>query len=308
MTLDITSTFSSKQEAIASIMEKNIAEKKPHKVLRSCQDRYTVGCSEKECLFRVNVRRRKDGLFHVSSFHEHTCSKLFPKVKTSWVKEKAKEAISNDKIVGPNSLQNTMRVDYGVNIKKWTSQRALRKARSSLSNDEDGFGKLAQLFDALRESDGNTTTDIVTKDGLFFRAFLCPGSCANAFAFTLRIVGMDACHLKTKHGGVLLVMTAIDGNSNIFPVCLGIAEGENKDSWSWFLRNVRASLGIGGGAGVVIMSDMEKGLDGAVSEVLPHAHHGYCLFHMEKNFVKKFHSNMDSFFVSGLKMYDEERV
>ena len=165
MTLDITTTFSSKQEAIASIMEKNIAEKKPNKVLRSCQDRYVVGCSEEECLFRVNVRRRADGLFHVSSFHEHTCSQLFPKVKTSWVKERAKETIANDKIVGPNGLQNTIRVDYGVNIKRWTSQRAILKARASLSKDEDGFGKLVQLFTALRETDGETTTDIVTKEG-----------------------------------------------------------------------------------------------------------------------------------------------
>ena len=99
MNLDITTTFSSKREAIASIMDKNVKEKKPHRVLRSCRDRYTVGCSDEECLFRVNVRRREDGLFHVSSFHKHTCSKLFPKVKTNWVKEKANEAISNDKII-----------------------------------------------------------------------------------------------------------------------------------------------------------------------------------------------------------------
>ena len=112
MTLDITTTFSSKREAIASIIEKNVKEKKPHKVMGSCRDRYTVGCSDEECLFRVNVRKREDGLFHVSSFHEHTCSKLFPKVKTSWVKEKAKEAISNDKIIGPNGLQNTIRVEF----------------------------------------------------------------------------------------------------------------------------------------------------------------------------------------------------
>ena len=61
-TLDIKTTFSSKQEATTSIMEKNVKEKNPHKVPRSCRDRYTVGCSDEECLFRVNARRGADGL------------------------------------------------------------------------------------------------------------------------------------------------------------------------------------------------------------------------------------------------------
>ena len=128
-----------------------------------------------------------------------------------------------------------------MNIKKRTSQRAILKARASLSKDEDGFGKLVQLFDALLETDGKTTTDIVTKEGLFFHAFLCPGACANAFGFTLRVAGKDACHLKTKHGWVLLVMTAVDSYSNIFP-CLGMAEGDSKVHPRLFPVNFRASL------------------------------------------------------------------
>ena len=115
-----------------------------------------------------------------------------------------------------------IRVDYGVNIKKWTSQRAILKARASLSREEEGFGKLASLLYTLRETNRNTTTDIVTKDGKFFRAFFCPGACADAFGESLRVAGIDACHLKTKHGGVLLVLTVLDGNLNIFPSVLAL--------------------------------------------------------------------------------------
>ena len=57
MTLDITTTLSFQQEAIASIMEKNKTDKKPHEVLRSCQAGFVVGCSEDECIFRMNVIR-----------------------------------------------------------------------------------------------------------------------------------------------------------------------------------------------------------------------------------------------------------
>ena len=152
---------------------------------------------------------------------------------------------------------------------------------------------MSSLFDTLRESDPNTTTDIVVQDGHFHRAFLCPGACSRAFGLSLHVIGVDGCHLKTKYGGVLFVATALDGNSNIFPICIGIAEGENSDSWTWFLRNARVALGIGEGTGVVVLSDMEKGLERALADVLPQAQHSLCLFHIEKNFVKKFKTNMN---------------
>ena len=180
-----------------------------------------------------------------------------------------------------------------MNVKAWTSKRSLAKARASISKVEEGFGKLAHLFDTLRESDRDTTTDIVTHDGRFHRAFFCPGACSRAFGLTLRVVGVDGCHLKTKYGGVLLVATVLDGNSNIFPACIGIAEGESSESWTWFLRNARISLGLGEGDGVVVLRDMEKGLERALTDVLPLARHGLCLFHIEKNFVKKFKTNMN---------------
>ena len=44
---------------------------------------------------------------------------------------------------------------------------------------------------------------------------------------------------------------------------------------------------------MVVLSDMEKGLERALTDVLPKALHGLCLFHIEKNFVKKFKSNMN---------------
>ena len=134
-----TTTFSSKKEAVSFVLDKVVADKKPHKVIRSCQERYTVGCREEDCLFRISVRKRTDGLFHIASFHEHTCTKLFPTVKTNWVRTKAKEMISNQRITGPNGLQNMIRVDYGVNIKKGTSQRAILKAGASLSREDEGF-------------------------------------------------------------------------------------------------------------------------------------------------------------------------
>ena len=265
-----------------------------------------VVCKTEDCCYKVNVRKRGDGLFHVSSYHDHTCDNIFAKVTTNWVRKKAKELLPNKSSIRPRELQDSIRLKYGVNVAGWTSNRSLVKARASISKVEEGFGKLAHLFDTLRESDRATITDLVTQESRFHRAFLCPGACSRAFGLSLRVVGVDGCHMKTKYGGVLLVATVLDGNSNIFPACIGIAEGESSDSWTWFLRNVRISLGLGDGDGVVVLSDMEKGLERALTDVLPKALHGLCLFHIEKNFVKKFKSNMNGVLWKAAKCTTQE--
>ena len=87
---------------------------------------------------------------------------------------------------------------------------------------------------------------------------------------------------KAKYGGVLLVLTVLDGDGRVFPGVLGVAESENGDTWSWFIQQVRVALNIGDGHGVVVLSDREKGIDKAVSDFLPRACHSFCVFHIKK--------------------------
>ena len=111
-----------------------------------------------------------------------------------------------------------------------------------------------------------------------------PGPCARAFQHSTRVVGLDACHIKARYGGVLLVMSVLDGNGNVFPCALGVAESENMATWTWFVNLVRAGLHIeDGGEGIVVLGDREKGLERAVNELLPRACHGYCVCHINKN-------------------------
>ena len=49
-------------DAVAAVVERNIADKKPHKVVRSARDRYTVCCKDPECLYSVTIRKCLDGL------------------------------------------------------------------------------------------------------------------------------------------------------------------------------------------------------------------------------------------------------
>ena len=116
--------------------------------------------------------------------------------------------------------------------------------------------------------------------------------CIAAFQHTTGVIGLDACHIKASYGGVLLVMTVLDGNGNVFPAALGIAESENTSSWTWFLTLVKTPFRIEDGSGVVFLSDREKGIDAAVSGVFPRAKHSYCAYHIEKNLKRNHHTRL----------------
>ena len=90
---DPSTVFMSKQEAVASIAEKNVVDKKPFKVARSSSDRYMVVCKTEGCCYKVNVMKRGDGLFHVSSFHEHTCDNIFAKLTTNRVLQRQRSCL-----------------------------------------------------------------------------------------------------------------------------------------------------------------------------------------------------------------------
>ena len=44
------------------------------------------------------------------------------------------------------------------------------------------------------------------------------------------IIGLDACHLKTKLEGQLIVAIARDPNEKYFPLAVAVVESETKDS------------------------------------------------------------------------------
>ncbi|GJU71236.1 transposase, MuDR, MULE transposase domain protein [Tanacetum coccineum] len=72
---------------------------------------------------------------------------------------------------------------------------------------------------------------------------------------------------ESKLNGVLAAATCIDGNNSLFPLAYSVLESENAESWTWFLENLRKAIGIPNG--LVISSDMQKGLEIAIMQIYP---------------------------------------
>ncbi|GKB63284.1 uncharacterized protein Tco_0919470 [Tanacetum coccineum] len=156
---------------------------------------------------------------------------------------------------------------------------------------EDSF----MMIDALKEEIRNrnpgsivdTDFEISGNKKCFQRFFISLAACSRGFILGCRpYISLDGYHLKGKFTCVLVSATGIDGNNSIFPVAYGVLESENTASWSWFLKLLKEEIEIPDG--LVISSDMQKGLEAAISDVYPSVEHRECIRHLYSNFKKKF--------------------
>ncbi|XP_031120889.1 uncharacterized protein LOC116024127 [Ipomoea triloba] len=103
--------------------------------------------------------------------------------------------------------------------------------------------------------------------------------------FMRPIIGVDGCHLKLATRGQMLIAIGIDANDSIFPLAYAIVEGENKQSWCWFLEFLKRDLLIGehNEEEFTFRSDKQKGLLPAFEDTLPRSEHRFCVRHLHGN-------------------------
>ncbi|KAF2300758.1 hypothetical protein GH714_015588 [Hevea brasiliensis] len=94
--------------------------------------------------------------------------------------------------------------------------------------------------------------------------------------------------LKGTHGGKLLSVVAIEPNDCIFPLAYVVVRIECGESWKWFLDMLKNDLQMHNSFSWTFISDKQKGLIGAVSELFPNVEHRFCVRHLYTNFRGRF--------------------
>ena len=301
------SAFGSKKDIRRFVQAKSVAEKKPFKITKTEPMRYVVKCTKDCCRFKLLFRGNDLGVFELVEERAHTCISHVGTVKREWVRERVNDILNSKPKVTPEELSQAIRDEFHVTVKRKMISNALADVKRTRSDVGDSFGLTASFLEALKGKNEGTTTSLVSVDGVFVRAFLCPGVCSRAFKHTTKIIGLDACHVKTKHGGTLLVLTVLDGNGSVFPAALGIAESENASTWCWFLNLVKIAFAIDdGGEGLVFISDREKGIDISTNEVFPRAAHSNCVFHIAKNVKVRYKTSLNGLLFKAANALDKK--
>ena len=92
-------------------------------------------------------------------------------------------------------------------------------------------GTILMKIHTFNEGDLAAEMDLICGVPYFERLYICLEGCKKGFMASCRpIIGLDACHLKTKSGGQLIIAVARDLNEEYFPLMYAVVEAETKDS------------------------------------------------------------------------------
>jgi hypothetical protein len=156
---------------------------------------------------------------------------------------------------------------------------------------EDSFQLLLRWKEAVLEKmpDSVIDIDVRVEDGkIFFSRFFCAfGPCLQGFREGCRpYISVDSTALNGRWNGHLPSATSVDGHNWMYPLAFGFFESETKDSWTWFMTQLRKA--IGDLPILAVCSDACKGLTAAVEHVFPNAEKRECFRHLMQNYVKHF--------------------
>ncbi|KAK8661454.1 hypothetical protein V6N13_091057 [Hibiscus sabdariffa] len=91
---------------------------------------------------------------------------------------------------------------------------------------------------------------------------------------------------QQKRDSEIIAAVGRDANDQIYPIAWAVVEVETKETWRWFLKNLKTNIHLGGVAGFIIMSDIQKGLIEEISLTLPAVEHHFCAGHFYSNWKK----------------------
>ncbi|KAJ9556984.1 hypothetical protein OSB04_011598 [Centaurea solstitialis] len=197
-----------------------------------------------------------------------------------WIADVVTDKLKSDGDVGCSELRKWLMKTYNVDVPYMRVYKGKELAYADMyGNWEDSFIKIDDFREELRKRNAGSVVEIdfETKGDKkhFLRIFISLAACFKGFLAGCRpYIGLDACHLKGKFNGVLAAATSIDGNNGMFPVAYAVLESENTNSWTWFLESLKKAIGTPNG--LVISSDMQKGLEIAITQVYPDVEHREC--------------------------------
>ena len=99
---------------------------------------------------------------------------------------------------------------------------------------EKGYEKIPKYLHMMKEANpGSHTFYERDTKGRFKFLFISFGQSVRGFFAAIRkVIVVDGTFLKSKYKGVLLVATALDGNSSLYPIAFGVVDSENDLAWN----------------------------------------------------------------------------
>ena len=120
-------------------------------------------------------------------------------------------------------------------------------------------------------------------------SFWCFAQSAEAFKHCRPLVLVDGTFLTGKYRGVLMIAVGVDSDNQLGPLAFALAEGENDDSWCWFMKLVRQNV-LYSSQNICMISDRHHDLLTTTKEHVdgcPPLEHWWCMRHFATNIWRR---------------------
>ncbi|XP_021774681.1 uncharacterized protein LOC110738596 [Chenopodium quinoa] len=253
-----------------------------------------------KCSFKIHATKlKRQQTWQIKTMKlEHKCvrSRENKKVTAEFIAERYLEEFRTNPSWKVKQIKDRVLHDLGVEVTYYRAWMA--RCRAKLIIFGSAREQYARVWDygkaVLKYNPGSGRNVVINgiekpEPPLFMRMFICLRPLKDGFLKGCRpIIGVDGCHLKGGYPGQILVAVSKDGNNSIYPIAWATCEVENRETWVWFLESLMQCIGSADGAGFTFMSDRQKGLVEALSEVVPNAETRFCVRHIWANFKLKF--------------------
>ena len=195
-------------------------------------------------------------------------------------------------------IQASVMEKWGYEISYKKALDGKHKALKQLFGDfSQSYIKLPCLFLAIEQANLGCvviwkTFDInMPNNEIFQRVFWSFKPSIEGLEHCRPVLSIDGTHLYGKYKGTLLIAMGCDGNNQLFPLAFSITEGENIDSWGWFLACIRNR--VTQRTRIYVISDKHPGIMAVMSDphlgwAAPSAYHKIYMHHLASNFMTQF--------------------
>lgn len=224
------------------------------------------------CGWRIHAAVLHDGhTWAIKSLRKgHSCDlnlEFNPMCNCEWAAQQLLDDIRANPDISGAPLNKLLESRHNLKMKQSTLYRMKSVALEMIQGGHDeSYAKLPQYCEILKSSNPGTQAFCnwaeveEPEKALQFRSIFISFAAQfrGVIAGCRGLVGVDGCHLKGSHGGILMSAVSLDGNNEIFPVAVAVVDSENKSSWCWFFYHLKQLLTKGGREDWTIMSDRQK--------------------------------------------------
>nr|XP_034604918.1 uncharacterized protein LOC117864969 [Setaria viridis] len=201
--------------------------------------------------------------------------------------------------VGASSLPGRHRLHVEGTRWQWIvvfeffMEEVLGKKMEEEEQEEDRIGDVVASDSEESDDDEGDTGGMYFRDSLshvLYHVFWSFAQTEHAFQFCQPIVLVDGTFVTGKYRGTLMMVAAVDPEDQIVPMAFALAEGENNESWSWFMRLLCVQV-LGPSRTVCLILNHHPGILNAVDEHIdgfpPPIVHRWCMRHFAANFWQR---------------------